>query len=131
MKFAAVIFVALFVSINAYPYAVIEVAKVASPVGSHGPALINLHWPNSWPGSYSLGGKGHSGGSGSWGGSSGYGSSEGWGNGGSVGYTGDAGHGHDGKYVAINRGAIHVADLVGHTQSVKSQNYQPAPGTTW
>lgn len=68
---------ALFVSINAYPYAVIEVAKVASPVGSHGPALINLHWPNSWPGSY-WGGKGGSGGGsgigsggGSWGGSSG------------------------------------------------------------
>lgn len=37
-------------SVNAY--AVIEVAKVASPVGSHGPALINLHWPNAWPGSY-------------------------------------------------------------------------------
>lgn len=71
---------ALFVSINAYPYAVIEVAKVASPVGSHGPALINLHWPNSWPGSYwvgnggssgggSDGGTGGSAGGGSWGGS--------------------------------------------------------------
>lgn len=43
----------LFVSINANPHGyVVEVAKVASPVGSHGPALINLHWPNSWPGSY-------------------------------------------------------------------------------
>lgn len=50
-------------SVNAY--AVIEVAKVASPVGSHGPALINLHWPNVWPGSYW--GKGQ----GSWSGSSG------------------------------------------------------------
>lgn len=89
------------------------------------------------------------------------GASDGWGQSGSVGYTGDAGHGHDGllsrfkivlnqisiiysrfsywvlslsissKYVAINRGSIHVAPLVGHTQSVKSQNYQPAPGTTW
>lgn len=39
-------------SINAYQHTVIEVAKVASPVGSHGPALINLHWPNTWPGSY-------------------------------------------------------------------------------
>lgn len=57
---------ALLVSVNAY--AVIEVAKVASPVGSHGPALINLHWPNAWPGSYW--GKG-SGGWGGWGGSSG------------------------------------------------------------
>lgn len=40
-------------------------------------------------------------------------------------------HGHDGKYVASNRGAIHVAPLVGHIQSVKSTNEQPAPGTTW
>lgn len=47
----------MLVSVNAY--AVIEVAKVASPVGSHGPALINLHWPNTWPGSYW--GKGNSG----------------------------------------------------------------------
>lgn len=38
---------------------------------------------------------------------------------------------HSSKYVAINRGSIHIAPLVGHTQSVKSQNYQPAPGTTW
>ena len=28
------------------------------------------------------------------------------------------GHGHDGKYVAANRGAVHVAPLVGHIQSV-------------
>lgn len=67
-QFAAVIFFALIVSISAHPYAVIEVAKVASPVGSHGPALINLHWPNSWPGSYWDNGHGASG---SWGGSSG------------------------------------------------------------
>ncbi|XP_031632264.1 adult cuticle protein 1-like [Contarinia nasturtii] len=135
MKCTIVIFLAFFVSINAYPSAVIEVAKVASPVGSHGPALINLHWPNAWPVSYWNGGKGQS----NWGGSAGYGgasSGEGWGsgagqsNGESVGYSGDAGV-HDGKYVAINRGAIHVAPLVGHIQSVKSQNYQPAPGTIW
>lgn len=56
----------LFVSINANPYGhVVEVAKVASPVGSHGPALINLHWPNSWPGSYWGKGQGGSWGSGS------------------------------------------------------------------
>lgn len=58
------------------------------------------------------------------------------------------------KYIAINRGSVHIAPLVGHTQSVKlhflhffkwkwlllnlylsiqvkSQNYEPAPGTTW
>lgn len=31
------------------------------------------------------------------------------------------------KYVAINRGSIHVAPLVGHTQSVSEiiQRYQP------
>lgn len=40
-------------SISAHPHGIVyEVAKVASPVGSHGPALINLHWPNTWPGSY-------------------------------------------------------------------------------
>lgn len=38
---------------------------------------------------------------------------------------------HHRKYVAINRGAIHVSPLVGHIQSVKSINYQPAPGSTW
>lgn len=62
---------ALIVSISAYPYAVIEVAKVASPVGSHGPALINLHWPNTWPGSYWDKGSGASGSGSGWGGSSG------------------------------------------------------------
>lgn len=56
----AAVLLALIVSISAYPYTVVEVAKVASPVGSHGPALINLHWPNTWPGSYW--------GKGSWGG---------------------------------------------------------------
>lgn len=35
------------------------------------------------------------------------------------------------KYVAANRGSVHVAPLVGHIQSVKSSNVQPAPGTTW
>ncbi|XP_031632239.1 adult cuticle protein 1-like [Contarinia nasturtii] len=38
---------------------------------------------------------------------------------------------HDGKYVAANRGSVHVAPLVGHTQSVSSSNLQPAPGTTY
>lgn len=43
----------MLLSINAHPHGIVyEVAKVASPVGSHGPALINLHWPNVWPGSY-------------------------------------------------------------------------------
>lgn len=32
------------------------------------------------------------------------------------------------KYIAANRGAVHVAPLVGHIQSVKSTNQQPAPG---
>ncbi|XP_055305158.1 adult cuticle protein 1-like [Sitodiplosis mosellana] len=40
-------------------------------------------------------------------------------------------HGHDGKYVAANRGSVHVAPLVGHVQSVSSTNLSPAPGTTW
>lgn len=35
------------------------------------------------------------------------------------------------KYVAANRGSVHVAPLVGHIQSVKSANLEPAPGTTW
>lgn len=52
-------------SSKAYQHTVVEVAKVASPVGSYGPALINLHWPNALPGSY-WGNKGQSG-SGSWG----------------------------------------------------------------
>lgn len=59
---------------------------------------------------------GHGGSSGQSGSDEGYGKGN-WGHGGSVGYLGDAGH-HDGKYVAINRGSIHVAPLVGHTQSV-------------
>ena len=40
-------------SISAHPHGIVyQVAKVHSPVGSHGPALINLHWPNAWPGSH-------------------------------------------------------------------------------
>lgn len=40
-------------SINANPHGIVyEEAKVSHHVGSHGPALINLHWPNSWPGAY-------------------------------------------------------------------------------
>lgn len=35
------------------------------------------------------------------------------------------------KYVAANRGSVHVAPLVGHAQSVSSSNLDPAPGTTW
>lgn len=35
------------------------------------------------------------------------------------------------KYVAANRGSVHVAPLVGHVQSVSSKNLEPAPGTTW
>ncbi|XP_031632204.1 adult cuticle protein 1-like [Contarinia nasturtii] len=33
------------------------------------------------------------------------------------------------SYVATTRGAQHVAPLVGHVQSVSSQNVEPAPGT--
>lgn len=33
------------------------------------------------------------------------------------------------SYVATTRGAQHVAPLVGHVQSVSSQNLEPAPGT--
>lgn len=61
-----------------------------------------------------------------WGYNGGYGGGDGAG-------AGDGGHGghhgHDGTYVAQNRGAKHVAPLVGHIQSVKSTNEQPAPGT--
>lgn len=57
----AAIFLTLFMSSNAYRHTVVEVAKVASPVGSHGPALINLHWPNALPGSYWGKGQGSSG----------------------------------------------------------------------
>lgn len=32
------------------------------------------------------------------------------------------------QYVASNRGATHVAPLVGHIQSVSSTNLDPAPG---
>lgn len=35
------------------------------------------------------------------------------------------------QYVAINRGAIHIAPLIGHVQSVKTTNLEPAPATTW
>ena len=38
---------------------------------------------------------------------------------------------HFSKYVAANRGSVHVAPLVGHIQSVSSKNLEPAPGTTW
>lgn len=64
---------ALLVSANAHQYQVVEIAKVASPVGSHGPALINLHWPNTWPGSYW--------GKGGWGGNSGIDKTQFWKNG--------------------------------------------------
>lgn len=33
------------------------------------------------------------------------------------------------QYVAQTRGSTHVAPLIGHVQSVSSQNVQPAPGT--
>ncbi|XP_061398672.1 adult cuticle protein 1-like [Musca vetustissima] len=36
---------------------------------------------------------------------------------------------HSGTFVAKTRGAVHVAPLAGHTQSVASVNLQPAPGT--
>lgn len=35
------------------------------------------------------------------------------------------------QYVAINRGAVHIAPLIGHVQSVKTTNLEPAPATTW
>uniref|UniRef100_T1PKZ5 Cuticle protein n=1 Tax=Musca domestica TaxID=7370 RepID=T1PKZ5_MUSDO len=38
-------------------------------------------------------------------------------------------HGVQGSYVAKTRGAVHVAPLAGHAQSVASVNLQPAPGT--
>ncbi|XP_031632396.1 uncharacterized protein LOC116346465 [Contarinia nasturtii] len=37
---------------------------------------------------------------------------------------------YDGQYIAINRGAIHVAPLMGYLRSVKSANLEPAPATT-
>ncbi|XP_061391091.1 adult cuticle protein 1-like [Musca vetustissima] len=36
---------------------------------------------------------------------------------------------HSGTFVAKTRGAVHVAPLAGHAQSVASVNLQPAPGT--
>ncbi|XP_019893561.1 adult cuticle protein 1 [Musca domestica] len=36
---------------------------------------------------------------------------------------------HGGTFVAKTRGAVHVAPLAGHAQSVASVNLQPAPGT--
>ncbi|XP_055305752.1 uncharacterized protein LOC129570236 [Sitodiplosis mosellana] len=38
---------------------------------------------------------------------------------------------YDGQYVAVNRGAVHIAPLIGHLQSVKTTNLEPAPATTW
>lgn len=50
---------------NAYYYGpVIEVAKPHSPVGSHGPALVNLFSHNSWGGYSGYGGLGGYGGGG-------------------------------------------------------------------
>ncbi|KAJ6649292.1 Adult cuticle protein 1 [Pseudolycoriella hygida] len=35
----------------------------------------------------------------------------------------------EGTYTAVNKGAIHVAPLPGHSQSASSVNLEPAPGT--
>lgn len=78
----ALIVLAFVVSSNAY--IVYQEAKVHSKVGSHGPALINLNWPNSYK---SWGGNDNwNGGKGGWDGGAGY----------SDGGAGYNSHGHDG-----------------------------------
>lgn len=62
----ALIGLVLAVSVNANGYdynhhQVVEVAKVHSPVGSHGPALVNIFGPNKY--GYSWGGGSSGGGS--------------------------------------------------------------------
>ncbi|XP_031632235.1 glycine-rich cell wall structural protein 1.8-like [Contarinia nasturtii] len=152
MKFtiaAIVLAFALFANANV----VVDIASPHSPVGSHGPALVNAGGSNY--GGWGYGGDAYSGYSVGYPkggpkitlhttGNLGYGGYDGgYGGGygagiGAGGYAGGHGAGvgagadyHNGKYVASNRGAVHVAPLVGHIQSVKSTNEQPAPGTTW
>lgn len=92
---------------------VLDVAKVHSPVGSHGPALVNAHhghggWGGYGPAGY--GGWGYGGwGNGGWG-------NGGWGNGGwGAGYGGyagygAAGYGHHGEYVGHPHGEFFLTD---------------------
>lgn len=60
-------------------YIVYQHAKYHSPVGSHGPALINLNWPNSYKawdgkdGGWNGGNSGNDGNAGGWGGDAGHG----------------------------------------------------------
>jgi len=143
MKFTIVAIVLAF-ALFANAHVVVDVAKFHSGAGSHGPALVNTH--GGWGhGGWGQGGDAHHG----WSvgyphgaphitlhttgnlGHGGYDGGYGGGNDGAGAGAGHGHHGHDGQYVAANRGAVHVAPLVGHIQSVKSTNEQPAPGTTW
>lgn len=73
---------------------VVEVAKLHSPVGSHGPALVNVFGPNKY-GYYSSGYGGYDGGyDNGYGGFGGYGDA-GYTDGDAYGYGGSSG-GHDG-----------------------------------
>lgn len=127
---------------------VLDVAKPWSPVGAWGPALVNLGSPLGgwgsplgapliglgqgvhglpWAGAHGLpwaGAYGSPWAGAPWGAAPGLPLAAAHG-------LPLAGHGHEGSYVAANRGSVHVAPLTGHIQSVRSTNLEPAPGTTW
>lgn len=134
----AVVMLALAVYTNASGVQVLDVARPWSPVGAWGPALVNSGNPHGWGPVGHLGPLGVAVGS-PWGapliglnqGLVGGIPALGLGLGHGLPLAAPHGLGHEGKYVAANRGSVHVAPLTGHIQSVQSTNVEPAPGTIW